>query len=125
MTEPTISCPQCKTEIKLTESLAALLVEATKREYQQRIERNSLDCARREETVRLQEQKYLRAQQDWRAGEDQRLREEKCRIAKEEARRAELKFSNDLEQKMQEIAHLGNVLKSRDEKLAEAQRTQA
>ena len=29
MTEPTITCPKCKTEIKLTESLAAPLIEAT------------------------------------------------------------------------------------------------
>lgn len=30
MTEPTIICPNCKTEIKLTESLAAPLVMADK-----------------------------------------------------------------------------------------------
>ena len=29
MTEPTIICPNCKTEIKLTESLAAPLIAAT------------------------------------------------------------------------------------------------
>jgi len=28
MTEPTITCPNCKTEIKLTESLAAPLIES-------------------------------------------------------------------------------------------------
>ena len=32
MTEPTILCPQCKAQVKLTESLAAPLVEATRRE---------------------------------------------------------------------------------------------
>jgi len=30
MTEPTIICPNCRTEIKLTESLAAPLLEATR-----------------------------------------------------------------------------------------------
>lgn len=30
MTEPTIVCPNCKTEIKLTESLAAPLIESTR-----------------------------------------------------------------------------------------------
>ena len=29
MTEPTITCPHCKSEIKLTESLAAPLIEST------------------------------------------------------------------------------------------------
>ena len=37
MNEPTIICPNCKTEIKLNESLAAPLIEATKRDYEQRI----------------------------------------------------------------------------------------
>jgi len=124
MTEPTVACPQCKTQIKLTESLAAPLVEATRREYQKRIEQISSECAQREEAVREQEQKFLKVQQDWRAAEQERLRQEQARIAKEEARRAEQKFSTDLEQKMQEIMHLGNLLKSREEKLAEAQRTQ-
>jgi hypothetical protein len=30
MTDPTIICPKCKTEIKLTESLAVPLIEATR-----------------------------------------------------------------------------------------------
>jgi len=32
MPELTITCPECKKEIKLTESLAAPLVESTRRE---------------------------------------------------------------------------------------------
>lgn len=36
MTESTIICPNCKTEIKLTESLAAPLLEATRRDFEQR-----------------------------------------------------------------------------------------
>ena len=32
MTEPTITCPKCKEEIKLTESLAAPLIAATRHE---------------------------------------------------------------------------------------------
>jgi len=35
MTEPTIVCPSCKAEIKLTESLAALLIESTRRQHEQ------------------------------------------------------------------------------------------
>lgn len=33
LNEPTISCPSCKTEIKLNESLAAPLIAATREEY--------------------------------------------------------------------------------------------
>lgn len=38
MTEPTIICPNCRTEIKPTESLAAPLLEATRRDFEQRQE---------------------------------------------------------------------------------------
>jgi len=37
MTEPIIICPKCKAEIKLTESLAAPIIESTRREYEQRL----------------------------------------------------------------------------------------
>lgn len=37
MTEPTVICPSCKTEFALTESLAAPLVEATRREFEARL----------------------------------------------------------------------------------------
>lgn len=125
MIEPTIPCPQCKTQIKLTESLAAPLVEATRREYERKMQQNSLECAKREEEVRQQEQVFLKKKEEWRAAEQERLRQERTRIAEEEARRAEQKFSTDLGQKLQEIAHLEQVLKSRDAKLVEAQKAQA
>ena len=35
MTEPTITCPNCKTEIKLTELLAAPLIESTRIKFEQ------------------------------------------------------------------------------------------
>ena len=34
MTEPVITCPKCQTEIKLTESLAAPMIESIRREYE-------------------------------------------------------------------------------------------
>jgi hypothetical protein len=37
MNDPTITCPNCKTEIRLTESLAAPLIESTRRQYEKRI----------------------------------------------------------------------------------------
>jgi len=33
MAEPTIICPKCKNEIKLTKSLAASLIEATRLDF--------------------------------------------------------------------------------------------
>ena len=37
MIEPVIECPHCHKEIKLTESLAAPLVEATRQEFEQKL----------------------------------------------------------------------------------------
>jgi hypothetical protein len=37
MNEPTITCPNCKAEIKLTESLAAPLIESTRRQYEEKL----------------------------------------------------------------------------------------
>jgi hypothetical protein len=34
MTEPTLTCPSCSTEIKLTESLAAPLIADTRGRYE-------------------------------------------------------------------------------------------
>src|SRR3954449_7546937 len=100
MIEPTIPCPQCKTQIKLTESLAAPLVEATRREYERKMEQNSLECAKREEAVRQQEQIFLKKKEGWKAAEQERFRQERARIVEEETRRAEQKFSTDLGQKL-------------------------
>src|SRR5450755_654512 len=125
MTEPTITCPQCKTEIKLTESLAAPLVEATRREYERRLDDNNLQCAKREEAVRQQEDALIQAKRRWEAAEQERLAKERQKIAAEETRRAAIKFSLELSQKGQEIQHLEQVLKARDEKLVEAQNMQA
>ena len=48
MTEPTITCPKCKTEIKLTESLAAPLIESTRKQFEQQLAQKDNDIARRE-----------------------------------------------------------------------------
>ncbi len=51
MSEPTITCPKCKSEIRLTESLAAPLLEQTRVEFQQRLSAKDLEITRREEAV--------------------------------------------------------------------------
>jgi len=46
--EPTVKCPQCGSEIKLTESLAAPLLEATRREYERALAQKDREVAQRE-----------------------------------------------------------------------------
>lgn len=63
MSEPTIICPNCKTEIKLTESLAAPLIESTRREYEKRLAQKDADVAKRDAALREREEALSKAQQ--------------------------------------------------------------
>ena len=125
MSEPTITCPNCKTEIKLNESLAAPLIAETRRQYEQRMALKDAEVAKREEAVREQ-QEVLRNEKE--AIADQvaaKLQVERERITAEEAKKAKLLAAIDLEQKAKEVADLQQVLRERDSKLAEAQQAQA
>ena len=118
MTEPTIICPNCKTEIKLTESLAAPLIESTRRQYEQRLAQKETEVAKREAAL-------AQAQESLEAQVATRLKAERATIAAEESKKARLVLSADLEQRAQELVDLQEVLKQRDIKLAEAQKAQA
>jgi hypothetical protein len=129
MSEPTIICPNCKTEIKLTESLAAPLIESTRKQFEQQLAQKDSDIAKREQTMRDKEKQLAEAktkldEQVANQVEDQ-LKKDRARISAEEAKKAKLAAATDLEQKTRELADLQEVLKQRDEKLAEAQNAQA
>ena len=100
MNEPIITCPNCKTEIRLTESLAAPLIEATRRQSEERIAAKDAEV-----TERLEAQRKT--------------------IAQEEAAKAKRLLSMDIEKQAQELTDLQEVLKDRNAKLAEAQKAQA
>jgi hypothetical protein len=52
--DPTITCPHCKTEVRLTESLAAPLVEATRAQYEAKLQAERAAIAKAEaEKARL------------------------------------------------------------------------
>jgi hypothetical protein len=55
MSEPTVICPHCGSEIKLTESLAAPLLASIRREYEQRLTQKDADMAKREQLVQQRE----------------------------------------------------------------------
>ncbi len=57
MTEPTITCPNCKAEIKLTESLAAPLIAATSQQFEQQLAQKDNDIAQREQVMRDKEKR--------------------------------------------------------------------
>jgi hypothetical protein len=128
MTEPTITCPNCKTEIRLTESLAAPLIAATRQQFERQLAQKDEDIARREQGLRDKEKQIAEAKRHL---EEQvadqvaaQLKAERARVVAEESKKAKQAAATELEGKARELAELQEVLKSRDEKLAEAQRAQ-
>lgn len=125
MTDPIITCPACQSEIKLTESLAAPLLEATRRKFQQQLADKDHKVAEREAALKRQQEELQKAQE---AIDDQvaeKLKSERATIANEEAKKAKLILGADLERKTKELADLQEVLKENNKKLGEAQKAQA
>jgi len=81
MTKPTLTCPTCRTEIKLTESLAAPLIADTRRRFEDQLARKEAEVAGREAAIR-QQQAQIAAAKD--SIDDQvaaKVDEERGRIA--------------------------------------------
>jgi hypothetical protein len=125
MTEPTITCPSCHAEIKLTDTLAAPLIEATRQEFQRKIAQNEAEIAKREQALEAQRTALLKAQEAVQEEVQSKLKIEREGIAQEEARKAKALLAADLDQKAQQLAELNQVLADRDSKLANAQKAQA
>ena len=129
MTEPTITCPHCKTEIKLTESLAAPLIASTRQQFEAQLAQKDSDIAKRESAMREKEKALTEAKRDLDAQvADQvasQLKPERASVAAEETKKAKAASANELDAKARELAELHEVLKARDTKLAEAQKAQA
>jgi len=125
MAEPTVVCPQCKSEIKLTESLAAPLLESVRRDYEQRLTQKDAEVARHEKTLQDREATLQKAKESLDEEVAAKLQRERAGIAAEEAKKAKRALENDLDQRAKEITELQEILKQRDMKLGEAQKAQA
>ena len=129
MAEPTITCPSCSTEIRLTESLAAPLLASTRKQFEEQLARKDAAIAEREGAARRKEAQLLEAgrrleEQVAQQVADQ-LKSERTRVAAEEARKAKLSCASEIEGQARALADLQDVLRVRDAKLAEAQQAQA
>jgi hypothetical protein len=104
MTEPTITCPSCKTEIKLTESLAAPLIETTRRDYEQRLAQKEAESSKREADIREREAALSKSKAALDEQVAERLKVECTRIALEESKKAKLAVAQDFEQQSKDLA---------------------
>src|ERR1035437_10900995 len=125
MAEPTIICPKCKYEIKLTKSLPPPRIEPPRRDFEQRLAQKDLDVAGREKAIQDREAALSKAKDSLETQVAERVQLERGKIAADEAKKARLALSNDLNQKTKEVADLQEILKQKDEKLTEAQKVQA
>ncbi len=125
MTEPTIICPNCATEIKLTESLAAPLIQATRLEYESKLVQKEIEVSKREAALKARQKAVEDAQKMVDEQVADKLKVERITIAAEEAKKAKLAAASDLDAKSKELVELQEVLQQRNRKLEEAQKAQA
>jgi hypothetical protein len=125
MNEPVIHCPACSTEIKLTESLAAPLIEQTRRQFERTLAAKDAEVAKREAALKTREGELAAAKASVDEQVAAKVKAERAAIAAEEAKKAKLLAASDLDQKTKELNDLQEVLKERDAKLADAQKAQA
>jgi hypothetical protein len=125
MSEPQIVCPNCSYEIKLTESLAAPLIEATRKKFQEQLAAKDAEFSKKEETLRVQQVQLARDRESIQDQVSTRLKAERSQIAAVEAKKAREAAATELETRNQELTELQQVLAENNQKLATAQQAQA
>jgi hypothetical protein len=123
--EPILNCPSCNHEIRLTESLAAPLIEETRRHFQEQLAAKDAQVAHSLDTVRKDREELGRAREQLEEQVAQRLAAERSRIIAGESKKAREAVSADLQAKEAEAADLRRMLELNNGKLAEAQQAQA
>ena len=121
MAEPTITCPSCSKEIKLTESLAAPLIQEMREKYQSQIEEKENDIEKKEKAIRKREEKISHTEKSIeKTIEDrvsEKLKTERETIIEREKKKAE----SDIKIRMEDLEA---SLTEKDEKLKEAQKAE-
>jgi hypothetical protein len=125
LTDPQIVCPNCRTEIKLTESLAAPLLAEARQQFEQQLSIKEANFGRREALLKQMQDDLAKA----RAAVDEqvavKLKAERVSIAETEMRKARVALADDLNQRDRQLADLQQILATNNLKLAEAQKAQA
>jgi hypothetical protein len=124
MSEPTITCPFCKRDFKLNDTLAKPLLEEERRKHEAEMASKDAEVASREAELRAQQEAVGKAKQELDAHVADELRRGRAQIAEEEGRKARQALATDLEQQARENADLQEVLRQREARLAEAQKAE-
>ncbi|MBR1302180.1 DUF2130 domain-containing protein [Bradyrhizobium sp. AUGA SZCCT0042] len=125
MTDPQIVCPKCSTEIKLTESLAAPMIAASRKQFEAQLAAKEADFGRREAHLKQTQVDLVKAREAIDEQVAAKLRTERAAIAETEAKKARVALADDLGQRDRQLADLQQMLATNNAKLAEAQKVQA
>ena len=123
--EPHIPCPKCGHQIPLTESIAAPLLEAERRNFQTKLAAKEAEFARKADELRQKQEEVAKARANVDEQIRQRLETERKQVAAAEATKARDAVAADLQARASEVAELQRMLESNNVKLAEAQQAQA
>lgn len=123
--EPHIICPKCSHQIPLTESIAAPLLEAERREFQEKLLAREAEFARKADELRRQQDELAKARASVEEQISQRLETERKQVVAAEAKKAREQVANDLNVLKQQLEESEQLLEERNVKLAEAQQAQA
>lgn len=129
MTEPVITCPHCHTDILLTESLAAPLVTAVKKEYEHKTSQFMKTMSEREQVLVSKENELQQTKQNIAHEIEEKvalsLEAEKVKLIEEAKQKLQKQNADELQRKSSEIKELQTVLEKNNKKLEEAQQSQA
>ncbi|ODM73096.1 DUF2130 domain-containing protein [Bradyrhizobium elkanii] len=123
--QPVLHCPNCSHEIHLTESLAAPLLEETRRRFQEQLANKDADIARRIEALREEREQLAKAREQIEDQVSKRLSAERGQLIEAEAKKARQAAAAELNAKEAEASELRLSLAANNAKLAEAQQAQA
>jgi hypothetical protein len=123
--EPHVVCPKCSNQIPLTESIAAPLLEAERKNFQQKLVAREAEFGRKADDLRRQQEDLCKAREGIEEQVRQRLAAERAQVAATEAKRAREQVAGDLAAVRQQLVENEKLLKVREAKLAEAQQVQA
>jgi hypothetical protein len=123
--EPILHCPNCNHEIKLTESLAAPLLDKSRRQFQEQLAQKDAEVARQTDALRKEQQELALARQQVEERVRHRLQAERAQLVATEAKKAKEAVAAELHANAAEAAELRGILEANNAKLAEAQQAQA
>jgi len=85
--DPIITCPHCHNEIKLTESLAAPLIDATRKQFEQKLADQNTEVVKREQTIKDREAQLAKDKESVDKAVADKLKAERDKLTADAAKR--------------------------------------